>query len=93
MLQFPTKNTYRKLQENKGIVHSGGKSGDAQFSLNGLRKFSRLCQTMAIFIPDTLRGQVFQAKDIERHTSQEWCAVILAVESPVKLGEFRKYHL
>ncbi|WP_156882355.1 hypothetical protein [Lacrimispora indolis] len=48
---------------------------------------------MAIFIPDTLRGQVFQAKDIERHTSQEWCAVILAVESPVKLGEFRKYHL
>lgn len=31
-------------------------SKDTQFSLNGLRKFTRLCQTMAIFIPDTVRG-------------------------------------
>jgi len=67
---------------------------------------------MAIFIPDTLRGQdaqeyfdchaaylknliamqhelvgqVFQAKDIERHNSKERCAVILAVESGAALG-------
>ncbi|MFT4004674.1 MAG: membrane dipeptidase [Lacrimispora sp.] len=87
-------------------------SRDTQFSLNELRKFSRLCQTMAIFIPDTLRGQdaleyfdchaaylkkllavqhelagqVFQAKDIEIHTSQGRCAVIFAVESGAALG-------
>lgn len=33
---------------------------DTQFSLNELKKFKRMCQTMAIFIPDTLRGREAQ---------------------------------
>lgn len=31
--------------------------GDTQFSLRELDRFDRLCQTMAIFIPDTVRGE------------------------------------
>ncbi len=31
--------------------------GNTQFSLRELSKFNRLCQTMAIFVPDEFRGE------------------------------------
>ncbi|SHJ32109.1 dipeptidase [Hespellia stercorisuis] len=30
---------------------------DTQFSLSDLKQFKRICQTMAVFIPDTIRGE------------------------------------
>ena len=32
-------------------------NGETQFSLNELKQFDRLCQTMAVFIPDQIRGE------------------------------------
>lgn len=32
-------------------------TGDTQFSLRDLRQFDRFCQTLAVFIPDSIRGE------------------------------------
>lgn len=32
-------------------------TGDTQFSLRDLQQFDRLCQTLAVFIPDNIRGE------------------------------------